>query len=106
VAAAPLVILVLWGFRAELGFLVGTIAAAVFILFVSTGALGRAPGGRVESALLVLAAQVSAVQFSGLVGPASAWPRSWKVIVLAAVVVIGLVWAAISAVLSRGPRED
>jgi len=105
-AAAPLVILAIWGFKAALGFFAGTVAAEVFILFIYTGAARARGRGYVESALLVLAAQVSAVQLSRLVGPLAEQPRVTRLIVLAAVVALGLIWAVVAAVVSRGAKEE
>jgi hypothetical protein len=105
-AAAPLAVLVLWGFKATLGFVVGTVAAEVFILFIYTGAVKLREQRFVESALLVLAAQISVLQFSGLLGSFIEMPRFRKVIVLACVIAVGLVWAGVSALLARGSSKE
>lgn len=105
-AVTPLVVLVLWGFRATLGFLAGTVAAEVFIFFIYTGVVRPREQGFVRSAILVLAAQVAALQFSGILEPVIELPRMTKVIILASVIVIGLIWAGISAYLSREAKED
>jgi hypothetical protein len=96
----------MWGFKAALGFFAGTVAAEVFILFIYTGAARTRAHGYVESALLVLAAQVSAVQLSGLVGPLAEQPRVTRLIVLGAVVALGLIWAVVAAIASRGAKEE
>jgi len=105
-AAVPLVILIIWGFKAELGFLIGTIAAGIFVLLIHTGAVGVKGRAYTESAVLVTAAQISAVQLSGLLAPASESPRLARVVVLAVVVVAGLLWAGITALAARrGAKE-
>ena len=105
-AATPLVIVALWGFKPELGFLVGTFAAEAFILFIIAGAVRVRESRYGESALLVLAAQVAAVQLSGFFGAFAQAPRTSKVIALAVVVVLGLIWAGISARLTRGSVRE
>ncbi|MDO8683332.1 MAG: hypothetical protein Q7N50_07625 [Armatimonadota bacterium] len=104
-AIAPLIVLAIWGFPPALGFLVGTIAAEIFLLFIYAGAVKPREQGYLESALLVLSAQVSMLVFAGIVGPVAQEPRATRVIILAVAALLGLIWAGVSAILSRRPRE-
>jgi len=105
-AASPLLLLVLWGFKAELGFVVGTVAASAFILFIQMGAAQTEGPDYRLSAILVLAAQAAAVLLSGLVGPLAQLPRMIKVIILAAAVLLGIIYAVMSAVAARSSGEE
>lgn len=105
-ALIPLAILMLWGFKASLGFLAGTIAAEVFALLICTGALRTREESFPDSLILVLAAQVSALQFSGFLASLIEMPRMTKVIVLAGFVLVGLVWMGISALMTRGSSKE
>ena len=98
---APLILLVLWGFKAALGFLIGSVAATVFILFAFTETLGIKKQGWTQAALLVLTAQVSAGEFSGLLSAFAQLPRLTKVIILAVTVVAGLLLTKIWGLLHR-----
>jgi hypothetical protein len=88
--------------------MVGMVAAKVFIMFIDSGAVSAGESSYSRSSILVTAAQVSAVQLSGLVGPLTQeTPRATKVIALGAFVVVGVVWAVISALIAgRGSREE
>ena len=106
-AALPLLVLIIWGFKPTLGFLAGCIAAEVFILFACTSAVRMIEQGYLESALLVLTAQVSAVLLSGLLAPLIETTRATKAIILAAVVVVGLILAVVFGLIARvAPREE
>lgn len=100
-AAVPLVILLLWGFKAALGLVIGTIVAEIFILLIYMGAVDTKETRYVDSAILVLAAQMSLLQFSGLISEFTESTRLVKVIILASLTVIALVWAWMSARLAR-----
>lgn len=103
VAAA---IIVLWGYKAAFGFVVGSVASEVFILFIQTGAVNTREQRFGESLLLVTAAQIVLLQFAGLLNDAVETTRVTKVIVLACLAVAGLIWAGIAARLQRGnPKE-
>ena len=104
--SAPLVLLVIWGFKAALGFLVGSVAAGAFVLFAATGSLGAINPRFIEPALLTLAAQISAVQFSGLLKELAQGPRLTKIIVLAAAVAAGLVLVKVWSVLNRSAVKE
>lgn len=100
-AAAPLVILLLWGFKAEFGFVLGTVAAKMFILLMFSTVTRFQTMGFLKGALLALVAQVVALQLSGLVAPLADSPRMTKVIILSVVLVLGLIWAGVSALMQR-----
>jgi hypothetical protein len=102
----PLVLLIVWGFKAALGFLAGSVAAGAFVLFAGTGSLGVISPRFVEPALLTLAAQVSAVQFSGLFKEIAQGPRLTKVIVLVAAAAAGLLLVKVWSVLNRSAIEE
>lgn len=102
----PLVFLTIWGFKAALGFLVGSVAAGAFVLFAGTGSLGVMSPRFVEPALLTLAAQISAVQFSGLFKELAQGPRLTKVIVLVAAAAAGLILVKVWSVLNRSAIEE
>lgn len=105
-AATPLVILVLWGFKAALGFLVGTVAAKVFLLFIDTGAVKSGEASYDRSAVLVTTAQVSAVLISGLVAPLVDEPRHTKIFILGGVVLLGIIWAVITSLVARKSARE
>ncbi|MEW6192224.1 MAG: hypothetical protein AB1507_02540 [Bacillota bacterium] len=104
--STPLVLLIIWGFKAALGFLAGSVAAGAFVLFAGTGSLGAISPRFIEPALLTLAAQVSAVQFSGLFKELAQGPRLTKVVVLAAAVAAGLVLVKVWSVLNRSAVKE
>ncbi|MEW6771457.1 MAG: hypothetical protein AB1330_08725 [Bacillota bacterium] len=104
--STPLVLLTVWGFKAALGFLAGSVAAGAFVLFAGTGSLGVISPRFVEPALLTLAAQVSAVQFSGLFKEIAQGPRLTKVIVLVAAAAAGLLLVKVWSVLNRSAIEE
>jgi hypothetical protein len=104
-AVLPLAVLVLWGFKATLGFIVGTIAAEIFILFSYSGAVKLKDRSHLQSVLLVLIGQVSVLMFSGLLGSLT-MTRKTKIIVFGCVVLVGLIWAGISAFLARGSKKE
>ncbi len=104
-ALAPLVVMVVWGPRAVLGFLVGTIAANVFLLFSEVGAVEVRRVRESHYQVLTAVAQVSAVVFSGLVLPVYDEPRATKIAVFGAVIVLGFAWAAVSWAVSRKSGE-
>lgn len=97
----PLALLIIWGFKAALGFFAGSVAAGAFMILAGTGALGVISPRFVEPALLTLAAQVSAVQFSGLFKEIAQGPRLMKVIVLVAAAAAGLILVKVWSVLNR-----
>ena len=105
-AAIPLVIVVIWGIKAALGFFIGTIAAELFILLIHSGAVSVKGRDYTGSALLVATAQVSAVQLSGLLVPLAASPRLTRVIMLGAAIAAGLVWAGITALAARRAAKE
>ena len=98
---APLTLLVLWGFKATLGFLAGSVAATVFTLFASTETQRIKKQGWAEAAILVLVAQVSAGEFSGLLSDFVQLPRLTRVIILAVIVVAGLLLTKVWSFLHR-----
>ena len=100
-AASPLLIAALWGFKAELGFFIGTVVAMVFLLFTNSGIITVNRRSIEAPAVLVLAAQISAIQLSGLVAPFSDGPRATRIWIMAIGLLIGLVWAGISALAAR-----
>jgi hypothetical protein len=104
-AAAPLLVLFLWGFHAEPWFLVGTIVSEIFILMSSANVSDGKARVYLDSAVLVLVAQVSGVQLSDLVGQLTDETRKLKIIVLGVAVLIGLIWAGISTFAARGVKE-
>ncbi|MEW6574530.1 MAG: hypothetical protein AB1374_12965 [Bacillota bacterium] len=104
--STPLVLLIIWGFKAALGFFAGSVAAEVFILFCNTGALQARGTGCLEAALLTLAAQISAVQFSGLFKELTHTPRLTKAVVLAAAVAAGLILVKVWSVLNRSAVKE
>lgn len=102
-AAGPLVILVIWDFRAAIGFLTGSVAAEVFLLLWSL------VGGRpdwLRAPVLILAGQVALVQLGQFFGPFAETTRLIRVIVFAAAVLIGLAWAALSSRWLRSDAEE
>jgi hypothetical protein len=105
-AVTPLLVLVLWGFRATVGFLMGTIAAEAFVMFTILGLAKIREQISTQTLLLILAAQVAAVQFSGVLAPVAQAPRLTRLTVLAAVVAVGIIWALVSSLLAhRRVRE-
>ncbi|MEW6227891.1 MAG: hypothetical protein AB1700_07315 [Bacillota bacterium] len=104
--STPLVLLTIWGFKAALGFLAGSVAAGAFVLFAGTGSLGVISPRFTEPALLTLAAQISAVQFSGLFKELAQGPRLTKVIVLVAAAAAGLILVKVWSVLNRSAVKE
>ncbi|MDO8587236.1 MAG: hypothetical protein Q7T82_09370 [Armatimonadota bacterium] len=105
-AAAPLVIALVWGMKPALGFVIGTVAAEVFVLFLCLGAISSNERRFMESATLALTAQVSAVLLSGLVLPLSEGTRFTRILVLAIALALAAIWAAISALLAHRPVRE
>lgn len=105
-ALAPLTIVMLWGMKATLGFVVGSIAAEVVVLLLYMGAIVEAKREYLTAALLVLTAQLSAVVFSDFVMPLSDASRLTRIFILAAALVVGLIWSGISAVFSPRPQLE
>lgn len=105
-AAAPLALVMIWGMKPCLAFVMGSIMAEVFVLLVYLGAITLKDAPLFESAVLALAAQVSAVTLSGLILPLVEITRSTRIIVLCVAVLVGLIWAAVSSRLTaRTVRE-
>jgi peptidoglycan/LPS O-acetylase OafA/YrhL len=104
---APLTLLVLWGLKATLGFLAGSVAAMVFTLLASTETQRIKKQGWAQAALLVLLAQVSAGEFSGLLSDLVQLPRLTKVVILTVIVVAGLLLTKVWSFLHRPvPGEE
>lgn len=97
-AAVPLVALAIWGFKALLGFMIGTITAQMFVMIGGGALCGRAKDAAL---MLTAAAQVSAVTLGGLAAPLNEASRVQKVWMLAAVVAVGVIWTAAAWFVSR-----
>lgn len=115
-AAVPLVLFVVWEFKAVMGFVFGLVAAAALLLVHApaagaSGACSRdedeaTPGvggsglqSRYEPAIVIVAAQLVAIQF---VGPLAGieMTRSARVWVLVCAGAVGLIWAIVSGILA------
>lgn len=100
-AASPLILALLWGDRSALGFEFGMIAAMAFMLLARL-AYGDA---KYSIALLVIGAQLIAVQFTGLITRVEA-TRSMRISVLVAAVVLCLIWFGLSALFAARPSPS
>lgn len=100
-ASIPLVIILVWGFKPLLGFLIGTIAAMFFLLLSRAEAADGKFRDRLDLAVLSTTAQVSAVFLAGVVAPLSEETRGVRIIWLAGVLVAALIWAGVSALIAR-----
>jgi hypothetical protein len=100
-AAAPLALVMIWGMKPALAFVMGSIVSEIFVLFLYLGAISMKDTALHESAVLALTAQVSAVVLSGLVLPLIETPRVTRIIVLCIAVFVGLIWSAFSSRLTR-----
>ena len=98
-AAAPLLLLVLWGIKAALGFSFGLTAAMAFMTYA------RLANGddRYSAGLLAVASQLTAIQF---VGPIMAleMTRGIRIIVLTVAVVALVIWLGLGALFAA--REN
>ena len=105
-AASPLLIVILWGMKAALGFLIGTLAAQIIILLLSSDINDSARSLYHKAVPLIAVAQISAIVFSGLVQPLSEDPRLVKILILAGVLLIGTAWTVILAFCHRASNEE
>ncbi len=96
-AAIPLAILAVWGFKAAFGFLIGTTAAQLFSMFITSSAIGDKAKGYIEYALYVLGAQWALFSFAGLIGPVAQNARTTRLAILVSVTIAGSIWAWIAS---------
>jgi len=104
-ATLPLLVVVVWGLKAALGFLIGTLASQMIVLTLRGEAAGIAPGAFVRAAMLILAAEISAVTLAGQVTCLSECSRMLKVSVLAGFTLLALVWAWIASLSATRGEE-
>ena len=104
-AATPLLILVVFGAKAVLGFVVGTIAAEVFLLFLSMG-VATSDRSYSGSLLLVLASQASAVFLSDLASPLGEGSRKVRIVILLSATLVGVLWSWLVCCLSRRDQKE
>jgi hypothetical protein len=104
-AATPLLILVVFGAKAVLGFVVGTIAAEVFLLFLSMS-VAATDSPYSGSLLLVLASQASAVFLSSLSAPLNENSRKVRIIILLCATLVGVLWSWLAYFLSRREQKE
>jgi len=97
-AAVPIIALAVWGFKALLGFMIGTIAGQVFVMMGGSALYGKAKDAAL---ILTAAAQVSAVTLGGLAAPLNEATRVQKVWMLAAVLVVIVIWTALAWLVNR-----
>ena len=96
-AATPLLLCLIWGMKAALGFLFGLPVALAFMLLAKLSADREQPiFGAYSIALLAIGAELAAIQF---VGPLMGLEltRAIRIAILGGVVVIAAVWTALSA---------
>lgn len=105
VAAAPLLVLIVWGINALNGFLVGLVAAEVIwlVLLGFTGGHLRRVVDIAAPHLYLAAALLVAIQFTQVMLPVTGGPRLHRGIVLAVVVLIAIIWAVVAIV--RAPER-
>ncbi len=97
-AAVPLIATAVWGFKAALGFVIGTIIAQMFVL-LDGGALHE--NAKRAAAVVIAAAQVSAAILCGVIAPLSEATRAQKAWMIGVVVALGMIWGIIDWLINR-----
>lgn len=98
-AASPLILAVLWGDRSALGFVFGLIAAVAFMLLSRISYADA----RYSAVPLVIGAELTAIQFTRLTTDLEA-TRAVRIVVLAAVVLLCVVWFGVTSLYARRAR--
>lgn len=108
---SPLVVLIIWGLRAELGFLAGIAAAQAFMLliyfFAASGipGWGRDPVTSLKVNLINIGILLSASQFTGPLLPLLDMTRTQKAYVLAGALALAIVLTVVSWFVGRLERR-
>lgn len=104
-AALPAVIVVVWGLKAGMGFLIGTLISQLIILLLGGDIAGITQAAYMNTAIIAVAAQVAAIQFSGLAATFNEGPRMVKILVIVGAAVLGLICVAVASTRTQPAGE-
>ena len=100
-AASPISVIVLWGMKAGLGFLIGALVSQIIVLLLNADITDRARSSYAKTSVLVTAAQISAVQLAWVADLFSESMRLIKVAIIFGLVALGVIWAFVLQFINR-----
>lgn len=102
-AGFPLFILVLWGMKAEVGFLMGGLAALMLLLLVYSGLKENTQAAYQGAAPAVMASLISSTLFSRFLTQVSEGTRVARIWVIVLAALLAILWVGVSL---RSPKID